>query len=539
MTLHSGFFDAIESNGSFDRTYSSADYCDNLATVIKNGVRYSSDNDLVVTPGNAMAITVGIGRAWINGHYLYNDTAYTSLTIATAPTGGQSRIDRVVARLDTSLATRAISLEIIQGTAAQNPIAPALTRNDSIYDLCLAEITVPAGATAITADMIKDTRSDGTICGWASSVTPAIMSMLRQYVWTTTLSGTATTVEFDISQYDPQDVCILDVYTNGILETPGVDYTISGSTITFTQGKTAGTEIMVVLYKSIDGTGLESVADQVEALQNAVDKLDAAEQYIYECNGTNDNVQISNIAQAFLNGGTNIATMRITVVGQNFGASAPASGNGSASNPYKWFNLGLPATAQRRVIVDFTNAGTMTLPITANTTNQIFAGADCHVIGAHVVAFQGNGSTAVQFFNGTGAVFAENCYFRTYTGSGSYIATNGTFKNCRGFITAANANAICFPAAAGCAVIVEGGVYKAYTKTGSNYSAVFAVWYSNAAVIASNVKCPTIPETGYQQTYLATCPSGFANLTNIISTLSNNGSVKDTNRINMSLSDLM
>lgn len=539
MTLHSGFFDAIESNGNYDRTYSSADYCDNLATVIKNGVRYSSDNDLVVTPGNAMAITVGIGRAWINGHYLYNDTAYTSLTIATAPTGGQSRIDRVVARLDTSLATRAISLEIIQGTAAQNPIAPALVRTGAIYDICLAEITVPAGATAITADMIKDTRSDGTICGWASSVTPAIMSMLRQYVWTTTLSGTATTVEFDISQYDPQDVCILDVYTNGILETPGVDYTINGSTITFTQGKTAGTEIMVVLYKSIDGTGLESVADQVEALQNAVDKLDAAEQYIYECNGVNDNVQISNIAQAFLNGGTNIATMRITVVGQNFGASAPASGNGSASNPYKWFNLGLPATAQRRVIVDFTNAGTMTLPITAGTTNQIFAGADCHVIGAHVVAFQGNGSTAVQFFNGTGAVFAENCYFRTYTASGSYIATNGTFKNCRGFITAANANAICFPAAAGCAVIVEGGVYKAYTKTGSNYSAVFAVWYSNAAVIANNVKCPTIPETGYQQTYLATCPSGFANLTNIISTLSNNGSVKDTNRINMSLSDLM
>ena len=539
MTLHSGFFDAIESNGNYDRTYSSADYCDNLATVIKNGVRYSSDNDLVVTPGNAMAITVGIGRAWINGHYLFNDTAYTSLTIATAPTGGQSRIDRVVARLDTSLATRAISLEIIQGTAAQNPIAPALVRTGAIYDICLAEITVPAGATAITADMIKDTRSDGTICGWASSVTPAIMSMLRQYVWTTTLSGTATTVEFDISQYDPQDVCILDVYTNGILETPGVDYTISGSTITFTQGKTAGTEIMVVLYKSIDGTGLESVADQVEQLQNAVDKLDAAEQYIYECNGTNDNVQISNIAQAFLNGGTNIATMRITVVGQNFGASAPASGNGSASNPYKWFNLGLPATAQRRVIVDFTNAGTMTLPITANTTNQIFAGADCHVIGAHVVAFQGNGTTSVQFFNGTGAVFAENCYFRTYTAGGSFIATNGTFKNCRGFVTSNNANSICFPAASGCAVIVEGGVYKCYTKTGSTYSAIFACWYNNSAVIANNVKCPTIAETGYQQTYLATCPSGFANLTNIISTLSNNGSVKDTNRINMSLTDLM
>ena len=539
MTLHSGFFDAIESNGNYDRTYSSADYCDNLATVIKNGVRYSSDNDLVVTPGNAMAITVGIGRAWINGHYLYNDTAYTSLTIATAPTGGQSRIDRVVARLDTSLAAREISLEIIQGTAAQNPIAPALTRNDAVYDLCLAEITVPAGATAITADMITDTRADGTICGWASSVTPAIMSMLQQYTWTEVLSSTTTTVTFDISQYDAQDVCILDVYTNGILETPGVDYTLSGSTITFTQGKTAGTEIMVVLYKSIDGTGLESVADQVAALQTAVDKLDAAEQYIYECNGTNDNVQISNIAQAFLNGGTNFATMRITVVGQNFGATAPVASNGSSSNPYKWFNLGLPATSQRRVIVDFTNAGTITLPISANTTNQVFAGADCHVVGAHVVAFQGNGSTAVQFFNGTGAVFAENCYFRTYTNGGSYIAANGNFKNCRGFITSNNANSICFPAASGCAVIVEGGVYKCYTKNGSTYSAVFASWYTNSVVIANNVKCPQIAETGYQQTYLATCQSGTVNMTNIISPLANTGSPKDTNRISQSITDLM
>lgn len=539
MAQHSGFFDAIESDGSYDRTYSSADYCDNLATIIKNGVRYSSDNDLQVTAGVGMALNVAIGRAWINGHYFYNDTVYTGLTIGTAPTGNQSRIDRVVVRLDTSLATRAASLMVIQGTPAASPIAPALTRNDSIYDLCLAEITVPAGATAITSAMITDTRADGTVCGWASSVTPAIMSMLRQYVWTETLSDTAISVTFDISQYDPDDVCIVDVYTNGILETPGVDYTLSGSTITFTQGKTAGTEIMVVVYKSIDGTGLESVADQVEALQEAVNKLDAAEQYIYECNGTNDNVQISNIAQAFLNGGTNIATMKITVVGQNFGATAPVSGSGTGSNPYKWFNLGLSATAQRRVIVDFTNAGTMTLPITAGTTNQIFAGADCYIIGAHVVAFQGAANTAVQFFNGTGAVFAENCYFRTYTGAGSYIATNGTFKNCRGFITATSANSVCFPAAAECAVIVEGGVYKAYTKTGSNYSAVFAVWYSNAAVIANNVKCPTIAETGYQQTYLATCPSGFANLANMISMLSNNGSVKETNRINMSITDLM
>ncbi|MGN1057933.1 MAG: hypothetical protein ACI4Q7_01070 [Candidatus Avelusimicrobium sp.] len=93
MALNSGFFDSLLVNGEYDRPYSAADYCDNLATVIKNGVRYSADDDLKVSEGNGMALTVSAGRAWINGHFLHNDTDYTELTIGTAPTGSNSRID--------------------------------------------------------------------------------------------------------------------------------------------------------------------------------------------------------------------------------------------------------------------------------------------------------------------------------------------------------------------------------------------------------------------------------------------------------------
>ena len=130
MSITSGFFDAIEtSNGVFDRTYSSADYCDNLATVIKNGVRYSENDDLKVSAGSGMSIVINAGRAWINGHYVFNDVEFDELTVATAPTGIYSRIDRVVARLDTSITARNISFAIVTGTAGGKPAPPPRGRS--------------------------------------------------------------------------------------------------------------------------------------------------------------------------------------------------------------------------------------------------------------------------------------------------------------------------------------------------------------------------------------------------------------------------
>ena len=102
MAQNSGFFNAFLRGGVYDRTYNANDYCDNLAAIIKSGVVNSSRDDLRVTSYSGMTISVGVGRAWINGHWFHNDTAYTGLTLETAPSGSNSRIDRVILRLDTS-----------------------------------------------------------------------------------------------------------------------------------------------------------------------------------------------------------------------------------------------------------------------------------------------------------------------------------------------------------------------------------------------------------------------------------------------------
>ena len=73
------------------------------------------------------------------------------------------RIDRIVLRYDAG--ARAASLQVLQGTASSTPTAPAISRTELIYDLCLAEITRPAGSTSITTGQITDTRLDEALCG--------------------------------------------------------------------------------------------------------------------------------------------------------------------------------------------------------------------------------------------------------------------------------------------------------------------------------------------------------------------------------------
>ena len=87
----------------------------------------------------------------------------TTLTL-TAADPVRTRIDRVVLRYDA--AARQTRLQVLEGTPdSAGPTAPAITRTALVYDLCLAEITRPAGSTAITAANLTDTRADEDICG--------------------------------------------------------------------------------------------------------------------------------------------------------------------------------------------------------------------------------------------------------------------------------------------------------------------------------------------------------------------------------------
>lgn len=127
---------------------------------------FSGAEDFPVTAAGGLTVIVGAGRGWVHPSRFtgYSITKREADTL-TLPLADPSlpRIDRIAMRYDAS--ARAASLQVLQGTASSTPTAPAISRTELIYDLCLAEITRPAGSTSITTGQITDTRLDEALCG--------------------------------------------------------------------------------------------------------------------------------------------------------------------------------------------------------------------------------------------------------------------------------------------------------------------------------------------------------------------------------------
>lgn len=146
-------------------TYDDDDASGYLATR-QSGV-YSAEEDFAVSISGELSLTVSAGQAWVRpsrfkGRSIIMEQP-TTLTL-TAADPVRTRIDRVVLRYDA--AARKTSLQVLEGTPdSASPTAPAITRTALVYDLCLAEVTRPAGSTAITAADITDTRADEAVCG--------------------------------------------------------------------------------------------------------------------------------------------------------------------------------------------------------------------------------------------------------------------------------------------------------------------------------------------------------------------------------------
>ena len=136
---------------------------------------FGADGNASVAPVlDAMAVTVSDGDGWMSndnadGVVWWVDNEKTNgeklqLPIDMAD-GVLSRIDRVVVSWQTTDYVALPEVKILKGTAASNPVAPALTNNNILRQISLAAIRIPAGATAITSAMITDERLDSSVCG--------------------------------------------------------------------------------------------------------------------------------------------------------------------------------------------------------------------------------------------------------------------------------------------------------------------------------------------------------------------------------------
>lgn len=539
MALNSGFYNALESGGVYDRVYSADEYTNFYSAFIKDGVRRSGEDDFKCT-ASGLVITIAAGYAICGSKWVHNDAIYT-LPAITPPVGDYSRIDGVFLHVDTNEATRAASIIYRQGTPASTPTAPAKDTTAGVYELCLCTVGVAPSATTVT---LTDTRGNSELCGWITTPvgaddffqvyddemtqfieqgeadfndwfeevrdTLASVTLFKQYTWYYKTTATQTTdVTFSIAQYDPTGVDIVNVYVNGMREVAGVDYTLSGSTITFTNSKVAGTEIFVVVYKSIDGRGLGSVSDEITELQTQVGAMQDAYEFNYVCNGNNDRDGIVSLARTLKENTGDYDTIKINVYG-DFGQTDYSTHagsmfefenySGSVSERDDW--------AHRKLILDFSHCSCVNLDGSLHTgqyaspaavfgwnmNNATLRIVDLTIIFANITAFimptQGKRITC------------DYCRI-WHNGSnigGAYIAGGGTFNNCRCSVTSGS----CFRTgfAGGGILKVNGGEYYAFKKTSASNNDYdgYVIHVANPIpVFTSQMSCPTVSRSGFTQ----------------------------------------
>ena len=166
MAHTSGFFDAIDQgSGNYDRVYSAANFAHYFSLLVQNGVFPNPSTGMQVKASASpdMHVSVQSGSGWVNGYYItVSDSSPEQLTIPTA-NPSLSRIDSVIMGLN--YVQREIQLYIKSGAVSASPSAVSLQRDNDLYELELAQITVSAGMASITQASITDMRSNTSRCG--------------------------------------------------------------------------------------------------------------------------------------------------------------------------------------------------------------------------------------------------------------------------------------------------------------------------------------------------------------------------------------
>nr|DAJ69239.1 MAG TPA: Receptor Binding Protein [Caudoviricetes sp.] len=179
---------------------------------------------LAVAPAGGMQITLKTGGAVLirtdatsagPRGYLYSNTAAQTLTCNVAD-GVAGRIDAVVLRW--SRTARSVTAAIVTGTPAATPTAPALTRTADTWEMCLAQISVAAGTTEITAAQITDTR-ETELCGIASSIAQldsAEFYAQQTAVFDAWFGSIKDTLEGDVAGQLAAQIATLQQHTEGV-----------------------------------------------------------------------------------------------------------------------------------------------------------------------------------------------------------------------------------------------------------------------------------------------------------------------------------
>lgn len=177
MAITYGFFNSVND----DRLYNAETFNTYFEGLIsQNGIYENVDNCLAVSAGSeGLTVIVGDGKAIVNSHWVRLSAAET-LTLATAH-NLFSRYDMITLRWNST--TRDITLQAVTGTPASTPVRPTPTVNDSIVEIVLAYVLVPANATTLTTGNIYDQRANTAVCGYITGLIEQvdITDLFEQY----------------------------------------------------------------------------------------------------------------------------------------------------------------------------------------------------------------------------------------------------------------------------------------------------------------------------------------------------------------------
>lgn len=322
INVNSGFYNAVND----DRTYYAEDMTRPYKRLVANGVfatpQGTPSTDLQVLPGGGMKVTVSPGEGIFANKWFENPSAI-SFDVPTVTVLGRARIDSVIVQIDNRTSGRVGSIVYRTGTAAANPVQPAINETANVIEYRLADVRVniTTSSNGISGTDITDYRGSAN-CPWVTALiqqpdTSAIFEQYRQAYaqllegmesgyeatiateetrWRTffdqvstdldvsmnlvTLrssyetSGETTTAPIGIPTYD-STTDILHVYVNGLMAQEGVFWTANGSTITFTTAIGTGAEpdrVDVVVYKSVCNPNIGSIETDLDALNTRFDE---------------------------------------------------------------------------------------------------------------------------------------------------------------------------------------------------------------------------------------------------------------------------
>lgn len=471
----SSFFNS--ENG--DRIYNADDLARRFKLFFTNGVFFNRSNALQVVSNEGLSVNILTGACNIDG-YTAEVTSAENILLDN-PDSTYSRIDAICLCLD--LTEREIRAEVIKGTPSAIPSAPYITETDTKKYLCLAYVTVGQQVQTIYQADISDKRLDTALCG---IVTQAVQSM-------------------DTSSFYTQMESSLISFLNNSEET---------FTTWFASIKTQ--------LESVDVAILQADILELQTEQNR--QLN----YIYRTGQSNDNRNISNLVNTFLEENTTDEKMlTLSIQGEYFRVGAVLSESGNL--PMAFMRFGTEKVSNRRVIIDFTNCPKLTsaYPIYANS-NITIKGLRFSTSEGDCILSQGARLEKCLLSGGQNGitgnlVYAKDCKIEA---KGLDTTKNAIGVNCGGFLESCDIVALqestsgmgTTNGAFGVRIdhvyplTIIGGSCRAYIKSSATTSEAVGLYVlgglTEAVINAFGVRFPQVAKGGYTQTNAVKINSG-------------------------------